>query len=106
MWGCQWGAHLPLLSRGPCFSIPFHTSFCFTCLFTASAHSSEPHLPSQASPLTFPHASLTLAITPQVSPPPRPPLPGLTSHRQQSTSADCRAQPVAGLTRVDTQVCG
>lgn len=77
----------------PAFSLP---------LLTLQSRTSHPRPPS----LTFPHASLTLAITPQVSPPPRPPLPGLTSHRQQSTSADCRAQPVAGLTRVDTQVCG
>lgn len=66
----------------PTFSLPY-------------AHSSEAHLPG-----------LPRRATPTQASPPKSSSPGLTSHRQPSAPADCCAQPVAGLTRVDAQVCG
>lgn len=80
----------------PTFSLP--------CVHSSEPPTSvlpSPGLPSQTSPqVPSPRASGPTCA------PPWTPLPGLTSRRQPSASADHCAQPVAGLAGVDTQVCG
>lgn len=99
--------------QGPgLLSLPYHSCPLLLCPPSWPPILGQPHpsLPSQAlqpGPLLsdVPLNIQFICLHPGL-PHPEAPLPDLTSHREPSASADCCAQPVAGLTCVDTKVCG